>query len=278
MHLSLLRWAPSFHSLCSTRLLRPYYMPTTLHECSSPCNYCFLALYLSCIFIPFSYALNDPYQLPSAWLHLVPKWLPIWFPCAMGTMVGEGSGNLLLHRPIPMSGSARETPHHQLPAPRLRTSRPCTSPEATDEVPEVTPVHSRSSRDLPDGRRQRTDSGVAHRDIHPRRKRQAVIHDFDYATLKEDGKVSNESDEEPCSKKSSSSNHRGHDYRQPKRQSSAKYFGASDWTTKEWKILRSSSNISDPDAASDDDSKPCLCTKASRRKAKWSTGLGQRKV
>jgi hypothetical protein len=111
-------------------------------------------------------------------------------------------------------GSARATSRHQL---RPRTSQPCRrSPEATDEVPEVTPVRSRCSRDLPDGRRQRADSGVANRDIHPRCKRQAVIDNHDYETSEEDGQVSNESDEDPQSKEVSSSDNGGHDYRQPK--------------------------------------------------------------
>jgi hypothetical protein len=58
----------------------------------------------------------------------------------------------------------------------------------------------------------------------------------------------------------------------------AKYFGASDWTTKEWKFLCTSGNISDPDLASDDEGKPRFRTKPSRRMTKWSTGLGQRQV
>jgi hypothetical protein len=111
---------------------------------------------------------------------------------------------------VAFGGSVWETLCHQLPAPRLRTSQQRASPKATDEVPEVTPVRSRSSRDLPDRRRQHTDSGIAHRDIHPRRKRQAVIHDFDYATSEEDSQVSNEFDED--FKEVSFSDHEGNDY------------------------------------------------------------------
>jgi hypothetical protein len=81
-----------------------------------------------------------------------------------------------------------------------------------------------------------------------RRKRQAVTHNVDYATSKEDGQVSNESDEDP------------------------------EWTTKEWKILGASDNISDSDEASDDDGKPRFQTKPSRCKTKWSSNLGQRQV
>jgi hypothetical protein len=95
-------------------------------------------------------------------------------------------------------------------------------------------------------------------------------------TPQEDCQVSNESDEDPS--EFSSSDHGGHDDRQPKRRSSAKYFGASEWTTKEWKILRASGNISDSDDASDDDSKPCFHTKPSKSKIKWSSKLGQRQV
>jgi hypothetical protein len=107
MRLTLLCWTPLLHSLRpffapTMHLLRAYYSPTMLHECSSPCNYCFLALYLSCVYVPFSYALKDPYLLPSAWLHLAPRWLPTWFQSAMGIRVGEGSGTLLLHCPIPI--------------------------------------------------------------------------------------------------------------------------------------------------------------------------------
>jgi hypothetical protein len=103
-----------------------------------------------------------------------------------------------------------------------------------------------------------------------------VTHDVDYASSEEDGQVSNVSDEDPS--EFSSSDHGGHDYRQPKRRSSAKYFGASECTTKEWKIPRASGNISDPDKANDDVGKPRFRTKPSRRKAKWSSNLGQRQV
>jgi hypothetical protein len=95
-------------------------------------------------------------------------------------------------------------------------------------------------------------------------------------TSDEDGQVSNESDEDPS--KFSFSDRGGYDNHQPKRRSPAKYFGASEWTTKEWKILRASGNISDPDESSDDDGKPRFHTKPSRRKAKWSSNLGQRQV
>jgi hypothetical protein len=138
-----------------------------------------------------------------------------------------------------------------------------------DEEPEVTPVRSRSSRDLP---------CIANRDIHPRRKRQAVIDDYDYETSEEDGQVSLKSDEDPLSEEVSSSDVGGHDYRQPRRRTSSKFFSASDWTTKEWKIVLASGNISDPDAASEDDGKPCFRTKPSRCKAKWSSGLGHKQV
>jgi hypothetical protein len=148
-----------------------------------------------------------------------------------------------------------------------------------------TPACPRSARDLPDGRwqhadseggrpeltsartpqradsRRCTESGVAHC-----RKRQAVPHGVDYTTSEGDGQVSNESDEDPS--ELSSSDHGGHDNCQPKRRSSAKYFSACEWTTKEWKILRTSSSISDSDDASDDDGKPRFHTKPSKRKTK----------
>jgi hypothetical protein len=237
MRSSPLRRTPSLHSLRPRCLLRTYYAPTMLHECSSPCIFCFLAFYLSCVFVTFSYALNDPYQLRSAWLHLAPRWLP---KChghnGRGRFRDPTPPLSTSDQDVGFGGSTWETPRHQLQAQRLQTSQQRASPEATDEVPEVTPVRSRSSRDLPDGRRQRPDSGVAHpevtpvrsggrrrvdsdvahRDIHPCRKRQAVIHDFDYATSEEDYQVSNKSDEDP-SEEVSSSNNGGHDYRQPKR-------------------------------------------------------------
>jgi hypothetical protein len=64
-------------------------------------------------------------------------------------------------------GRPRETPRHQLPAPRLQTSHQRASPEATDEDPEVPPDRSRSTRDLPDGRWQRADSDGAQLEVTP---------------------------------------------------------------------------------------------------------------
>jgi hypothetical protein len=66
---------------------------------------------------------------------------------------------------VGFGGSARETPRHQLPAPHLWMSRQRVSPEATDKVPEITHVRSRSSGDLPDGQRQRADSEGAHPEV-----------------------------------------------------------------------------------------------------------------
>jgi hypothetical protein len=86
----------------------------------------------------------------------------------------------------------------------------------------------------------------------------------------------NNTDEDPSNL--SSSDHGGHDNRQPKRRSSAKDFGASVWTTQEWKILRASGDISASDDASEDAGKPRIPTKPSRRKTKWSSNLGQKQV
>jgi hypothetical protein len=73
--------------------------------------------------------------------------------------------------------------------------------------------------------RDGTDSGVARH-----RKHQAVHLEVDYTCSEEDGEV-NDTDEDPS--EFSSSDHRGHADRQPKRRSTAKDFGASKWTTKE---------------------------------------------
>jgi hypothetical protein len=132
-------------------------------------------------------------------------------------------------------------------------SRQRASPEATVNDPEPL-ARSRSTRDLLDGRWQRADSeggclevtsarprvpqradsrrhdgavpGITHH-----RKCQAVPHNVDYTTSEEDGQVSNKSDKDLS--EFSSSDHGGHDNRQPKRQSSAKCFGASEWSTRE---------------------------------------------
>jgi hypothetical protein len=50
------------------------------------------------------------------------------------------------------------------------------------------------------------------------------------------------------------------------------------WTTQEWKILCASGDISASDDASEDDGKPRIHTKPSRRKTKWSSNLGQKQV
>jgi hypothetical protein len=84
-------------------------------------------------------------------------------------------------------------------------------------------------------------------------------------TSEEDSEV-NDTDEDPF--ECSSSDHRGHDDRQPKRRYTAKYFGASKWTTKEWKILLASGNFSASDDASENDGKPRIHPKPSRRKTK----------
>jgi hypothetical protein len=128
------------------------------------------------------------------------------------------------------------------------------------------------------GRHDRADSSVANPDIHPCRKRQAIIDDYDYEMLKEDGQVSNKSDEDPRSKEVFSSDDGGHDYCQPKHRTSSKFFGASDWTTKEWKIILALGNISNPDTAREDDGKPHFRTKPSRCKAKWSSSLSHKQV
>jgi hypothetical protein len=144
-------------------------------------------------------------------------------------------------------GSSQEKSRHQLPAPCSRTSRPRRrSPVAMDEEPEVTPVRSRSSRDLPDGERHWEDPGIANWDIHSPRKRQAIINSYNYKTSEEDCQVSLESDKDPRSEEVSSSDDGGHDYRQPRRRNSSKFFGASNWTKKEWKIVLASDNISNP--------------------------------
>jgi hypothetical protein len=287
----------------SLRLLRAFYAPSTLHECSSPCN-------LFPDFVPVTrictFQLCTERSLPAP-VGMVPSGSQVASHPVPKHHGHKGSGRF--RDPTPASsnsdqdvgfgGSAQKMPRHQLPAPRPQTSRQRVSPEATDEEPE-TPVCSRSARDLPDGRWQRADSDGARPEVTPVReatparsraqrradsrrradsgiahcrKHQAIIHDVDYMTSKKDCQISNETDEDPS--KFSSSDHRGHDNRQPKCRSSAKYFGASEWTTKEWKILRSSDNISDPDKASDDDRKPCFHTKPSRRKSKWSSNLGQ---
>jgi hypothetical protein len=177
MRSSLLRRTPSLHSSRATRLLRAthhalraifapttcllctyyapsmhlpraFYTPSTLHECSSPCN--LFPGFVSVMRIyTFQLCTEQPLPAPVSMVpsgsqvasHLVPKHHghkgrgrfrdPTAPPSNSDQDVGFG-------------GSARETPRHQLPAPRLWTSQQRASPAATDEEPEVTPVHSRS--------------------------------------------------------------------------------------------------------------------------------------
>jgi hypothetical protein len=124
--------------------------------------------------------------------------------------------------------------------------------------PEITSACPRASHRADPRRRDGADSGIARRC-----NRQAVHLDVDHTSLEEDGKV-NDTDEDPS--EFSSSDHTGHDNRQPKCRSTAKDFGASEWTMKEWKILHASGNISASDDASEDNGKPRIYTKPSRRK------------
>jgi hypothetical protein len=78
-------------------------------------------------------------------------------------------------------------------------------------------------------------------------------------------------DELPSSERDtdpSASDQGGHDNRQPKRRDSASDFGASIWTTLEWKLLLASGDFSDSDETSVDDGRPRTHTKPS--KTKWS--------
>jgi hypothetical protein len=73
-----------------------------------------------------------------------------------------------------------------------------------------------------------------------------------FTFLEEDGELTaSELDSEP-----SASDQNGHDDRQPKRRASASDFGASLWTTQEWKLLLASCDVSDSDDSSEDDGKP----------------------
>jgi hypothetical protein len=84
-----------------TRLLCAFFAPTSgaIHKwIASPCNL-FLTLYLSCSLYQFSCTTNDPYPPPSAWFHLVPRWLPTRFPSTTGTGVGGGL-RTRLHHPL----------------------------------------------------------------------------------------------------------------------------------------------------------------------------------
>jgi hypothetical protein len=92
------RPSSTHHALCA------FFAPTSgaIHKwIASPCNL-FLTLYLSCVFVPFSYALNYSYPPPSAWFHLAPRWLPTRFPSTMGIKLEGGFGTLFWHHPIPI--------------------------------------------------------------------------------------------------------------------------------------------------------------------------------
>jgi hypothetical protein len=81
-----------------------------------------------------------------------------------------------------------------------------------------------------------------------------------------DGELpSSERDSDP-----SASDQGGHDNRQPKRRDSTSDFGASIWTTQEWKLLLASVDVSDSDETSVDDCRPRTHTKPSKYKTKWS--------
>jgi hypothetical protein len=60
-----------------------------------------------------------------------------------------------------------------------------------------------------------------------------------------------------------------HDDRQPKRRNSASDFGASKWTTEEWRLL-TSGDVSDLHETSVDDGRPRTHTNPSKSKTKWS--------
>jgi hypothetical protein len=62
----------------------------------------------------------------------------------------------------------------------------------------------------------------------------------------------------------------GHDDCQPKCRDSASDFGASIWTTEEWRLFLTSGDLSDSDETSTDDGRPRTHTKPSKSKTKWS--------
>jgi hypothetical protein len=66
----------------------------------------------------------------------------------------------------------------------------------------------------------------------------------------------------------SASDQGGHDDCQPKHRDSASDFGASIWTTEEWRLLLG--DFSDSDETSADDGRPRTHTKPSKSKTKWS--------
>jgi hypothetical protein len=55
-------------------------------------------------------------------------------------------------------------------------------------------------------------------------------------------------------------------------------FGASIWTTQEWKIFLASGDISDSDNTREDDGKPRTHTKPSKCKTKWSASKAHRQI
>jgi hypothetical protein len=110
------------------------------------------------------------------------------------------------------------------PGPRETLLTDVGSRETEGGRPEIASSRPRASHRADPQRRPRADSGITRR-----RKRQAVQEE-EYTSLEEDGKL-NDTDEDPSDL--SSSDHGGHDDRQPKRRSSASDFGASVWTTQE---------------------------------------------
>jgi hypothetical protein len=83
----------------------------------------------------------------------------------------------------------------------------------------------------------------------------------------EDGKLADsEEDTDP-----SASDQGGHNDCQPKCRASASDFGASIWTTQEWRLLLASGDFSESDNSSEDEGKPHTHTKPSKCKTRWST-------
>jgi hypothetical protein len=55
-------------------------------------------------------------------------------------------------------------------------------------------------------------------------------------------------------------------------------FGASKWTTEEWRLLLTSGDVSDSDETSVDDGRPRTHTNPSKSKTKWSAAKAQQQI